>query len=870
MRGLRNLRIRSKLLLMLTIPILGLLFFSISSVAQKSSLSSKMDDLYEITRLSVKMSALVHELQKERGATGVFLANEGKSFSSELQKQYRETDNRYAELKNFLSENTISFFTHELSRLTIKLNGIKDYRLQVQDLSISGDESTAFYTQINSNILTIINEVARVGSSSRVTRLATAYINFLQGKERAGLERALLSRVFSKDYFFDDSYQKFISLVSLQDTYFNVFKSIADVDQRNFFNLKMDNPSVQEVINFRKQAMDKADTGNFNVAPGEWFSSITGKINLLKEIEDKLSFDLQRTAAAVREASDSSLYLSVILAVVSLGMALLLGLLISREITRSLKEVTVAAEDLALGRIDIELNCDSNDELGELSRSFVRIVDSQKTKIHIAREIAAGNLEVDVKPASKDDELSHSMETMIFSLKHLQEMLHETILSQKNGQLNARCTVDKLKGSYAELLKGINEALDSVIQPVLQGIEIIREYAEGNLEKSMRPLPGEQRKLSEAVSNIQKNIKSLIDEGLHISREAAMGNLGIRGNANKFNGDYKKIISGFNSTLDAVIDPIHNLLDVFGSVADGDLTRQMEGDYKGDFKVLQDSFNRTISALDQTLSQVSSAVEQVTNGSDQVSASSQSLSQGATEQASSLQETSASMTEISSQSSQNAQNAYKAKNLSARVEKTAESGNKKMQEMLSSMQDINKSSTHISKIIKVIDEIAFQTNLLALNAAVEAARAGVHGKGFAVVAEEVRNLAQRSAKAAKETTELIEGSVQSVNKGNEIANTTYDSLEEIIKGIKEVNVLIEEISNASDEQVKGTEQISEALNQIDQVTQTNTATAEECASIAEELSGQASNLKQMINKFKLSDVSVDSREVELETLLEDI
>jgi methyl-accepting chemotaxis protein len=174
-----------------------------------------------------------------------------------------------------------------------------------------------------------------------------------------------------------------------------------------------------------------------------------------------------------------------------------------------------------------------------------------------------------------------------------------------------------------------------------------------------------------------------------------------------------------------------------------------------------------------------------------------------------------------------------------------------MQEMGASMDEINQAGQNISKIIKVIDEIAFQTNLLALNAAVEAARAGKHGKGFAVVAEEVRNLAARSAKAAKETSELIEGSVQKTIKGNEMAQQTTSALAEIVKGVVQFADLVEDIANKSNEQAQGINQINDGLGQISEVTQQNSANAEESAAASEELFAQAEQLRSMLSTFKL-------------------
>ena len=301
----------------------------------------------------------------------------------------------------------------------------------------------------------------------------------------------------------------------------------------------------------------------------------------------------------------------------------------------------------------------------------------------------------------------------------------------------------------------------------------------------------------------------------------------------------------------SITKPVGELLEGAQKIAAGDLNVEIDIDSKDEIGELGQAFGLMAGNVNEVMTDINTASEQVSSGSSQVADSSQQLSQGATEQASSVEQITASMEELSAQTNQNASNATQANDISKKARTDAEQGNEQMKEMLSSMQEINESSNKISKIIKVIDEIAFQTNILALNAAVEAARAGQHGKGFAVVAEEVRNLAARSADAARETTEMIEGSIDKVSSGTEIANRTAKALEEIVEGVSNAARLVGEIADASNEQASGIEEVNQAIMQVSQVVQTNSATSEEAAAASEELSSQAQLLKDAVNRFKL-------------------
>jgi len=283
------------------------------------------------------------------------------------------------------------------------------------------------------------------------------------------------------------------------------------------------------------------------------------------------------------------------------------------------------------------------------------------------------------------------------------------------------------------------------------------------------------------------------------------------------------------------------------------------GDLSTDVKLLSDSdtmgksVKQMIDNLGSMFVEINDASAQVSSGSKQVADGAQALAQGSTEQAASIQQLSSSIAEIAGKTRANATTADKTSKMSETIKHIAEKGSRQMNDMITAVEEINEASKGISKIIKTIDDIAFQTNILALNAAVEAARAGQHGKGFAVVAEEVRNLASKSAEAARDTGAMIQDSMAKAEQGAQIAGETASSLKEIVSGVNESSQLIGEIARASEEQSLGIQQINVGIDQVAQVVQQNSATAEESAAISEEMSGQSDMLRQLIAQFRLKE-----------------
>jgi len=718
-----------------------------------------------------------------------------------------------------------------------------------------------------------------------------AQINFIRAAERS-----LLLQGIDRNAQIAHLNQRWTLLEEVWKKYDNLKKSNEEAMLWRQINSEFDTwkEAHREVVDVSNQGKyDEAIALSYGKAK-ETYDTMNEAFGKLIELEDKSA------ESAVKSAT-----MGIIVAIIiGFIFAVAMGVLLTTSITKPVSKMVDAAEKLALGEINQNIDYKSNDEIGNLAKSFAQVTDSIKALIsetgNLAKAAVDGKLDTrgdtkkfqgsyrdiiegmnntldavigplnvaaeyvdkisrgDIPPKITDNyngdfnEIKNNLNKLIDNFNIFISELDKFYKEQKAGDIDYYIDETKFAGIYKQMVNGVNEGVRLHVTAILKMLDIIGSYADGDFSQVLEKLPGKQIIANERMDKIRDNLMNLVEQTNALTDGTINGDLDTRADTSKFRGDYFKIVDGVNRTLEALIEPLNESKTVLAQAADGDLTARMKGDYKGQLADLKNNINAMLESIENTISQVSVSSNQVASASEQIATGSQSLAESASEQASSLEEISSSLEELSSMAKQNADNASQAKNLSQEASNSAKAGNKAMEDMTNAIGKIKESSDETAKIIKTIDEIAFQTNLLALNAAVEAARAGEAGKGFAVVAEEVRNLAQRSASAAKNTSDLIQQATSNADEGVKISEEVVKTFNEITQNINKVNDLIAEISAASTEQSQGISQINTAVADMDKLTQSNAANSEESSSAAQELSAQAAELQNLISRFKLS------------------
>ncbi len=557
------------------------------------------------------------------------------------------------------------------------------------------------------------------------------------------------------------------------------------------------------------------------------------------------------------------------------------------------------------GDIDVDIDAPRfkgayQDVAKGINRMVFGHLEMNKKAMTVVKAFGQGDFDASLEEfPGKKAYINETIEQVRSNLKNL--IADANMLSQGAvaGNLSNRADVNRHQGDFRKIIQGVNDTLDAVIGPLNVASQYLDHIAKGNIPaKITEHYNGDFNTIKENLNQCIYAVNAMVSDAARLAEAASHGDLSQRADAAQHHGDFRKILEGVNDTLDGVIGPLNVAAQYVDRISKGDIppiiTEQYNGEFntlkgnlntcikaintlvddanmlaeaandgriyvradatqhQGDFRKIVEGVNQTLALIAEPITTVKMAAETINGAAQEIASGNNDLSQRTEEQASSLEETASSMEELASTVKQNAENAKQANQLALAASTVAVKGGHAVNDVVSTMANINESARKIEDIISVIDGIAFQTNILALNAAVEAARAGEQGRGFAVVAGEVRNLAQRSASAAKEIKELITDSVSKTAEGTKQVESAGATMQEVVTSVKRVSDIIGEIAAASIEQSSGIDQVNNAITQMDEVTQQNAALVEEAAAAAESLMEQANNLVASVNGFKTS------------------
>ena len=477
------------------------------------------------------------------------------------------------------------------------------------------------------------------------------------------------------------------------------------------------------------------------------------------------------------------------------------------------RDVNTLIEKAVMGQLSSRISIDNKSGFTrEIAENVNKLLDAIEAPFNVIDrylgQIAEGVLpdKITTEYQGEFNRLRKNMNRTVGVLKGFIDSIDYVSHEQDKGDTDAQIDSSMFQGVYKDIALGINNMVAGHIEVNQKALACVKAFGEGDFDAALERFPGKKGLINDIVEQVRSNLKTVIEDIFILSEAASDGRIQTRAEANKHQGDFRKIVEGVNATLETIVAPIIT---------------------------------------------VKTAVDSISTAAKEISAGNADLSHRTEQQAASLEETASSMEELASTVKQNADNARQANHMALSASEVATKGGNVVRQVVDTMYSINESARKIVDIISVIDGIALQTNILALNAAVEAARAGEQGRGFAVVASEVRNLAQRSAAAAKEIKGLIGSSVEKVEDGSKLVGEAGKTMEEIVASVKRVADLMADIAAASAEQSSGIDQVNQAVNQMDEVTQQNAALVEQAAAAAESLEEQAETLAQTVAQFRL-------------------
>ncbi len=773
------------------------------------------------TQLAARIGAMTHELQKERGASAGFISSNGGNFADALPTRRAESD---AVIAGFLStsevvEGVLPAGSPTLDRIQdvrTRIQGMTELRDRIDRLDVTTPEAVSTITALNRAAIAILPELGKTISYADAARAVQRHAIFMTAKDFAGLERATgavaLAQAASADGIVPTAtLVRFNALVEEQNVLFEVYEQIASDEILEALSEFKAAETVQVVEKLRATIRSGDAAAVAAVQPEVWFESITQKINLIKEIEDLGAAELvEKTGDALAQSWQRILSTVVLLAalmtIIGVSTVLLARRVVS-AITRTADRVAALAE----GDIDSEIPDVSPRDLRRITDALAVFQQTEQQR----REDAERQQKLELSSA---------------------DGIRRVVGSVSEGDFSARLRLRDLQGASKILGEGLNE--------IMTVAEDVVEKQRNRDQEALRA----QREVAEAGQQAVRELNTVVSACIS-------GDFSQRLRTDNKDGVFAELCEGVNRIGEVTESGLSDVMTVLDAIAIGNLDERMSGNHEGVFLEIGEKINHTSAHLAEIVGQIAEGAQTVKVSTGELSEAANDLAIRTESSAKALETTSAAVHELTESVRSTSRGVREMGNAAEATEVEANAAVEAGKKMVAAIEGIATSSSEISKITNVIDDISFQTNLLALNAGVEAARAGEAGKGFAVVASEVRTLAQRAADAAREINALIEKSESQVRTGVEIVCKSREALDNIQVSISGMTREVLQIVSASEEQSAGIAEISSAVSEMEQSTQQNAAMFEETSAVVHAMREETDSLAEAVSHFQVSDMT---------------
>ena len=563
-------------------------------------------------------------------------------------------------------------------------------------------------------------------------------------------------------------------------------------------------------------------------------------------------------------------------------IAAALGIVLANSITGPLSQAVFMIQEMSLGYLGNRLKMERQDEIGVLTQTMDGFAEDLQTQVVASmKKIADGDLSFDPPVRNSRDEIGPALKQTVESLRGLVAESNRLTRSTVEGQLSVRADARRFRGGYHEIIQGVNDTLDAVVGPLKMSAETFERIAKGDIpELITETYHGDFNEIKNNLNTCIKAIMALVEDVSLLSQAALEGQLSVRADAKRHQGDYRQIVQSVNDTLDAVIGPLNVAAEYVDRIARGEVPGQISSRYKGDFDILVNNLNRLSERLREMLTALTAAANNLNTAAAEILAATTQQASGATEQSAAISQTTTTVQEVRTITEQGSNRAQEVASASQRTVEVSRTGQKAMQDTIESMAQIrdrvesiaenilalSDQTQQIGEIIATVNEIASQSNMLALNASVEAARAGEHGKGFAVVAMEVRSLAEASKQATAQVKSILseiqkatnttvmatEEGTKGVEKGVQLAAQARESIEQLGSVITESAQIAMQMMAGGQQQLTGIEQIAMAMQNINQVTIQSLASTRQAEKSAQTLNDLARDMASTVAQYRLN------------------